>query len=135
MKAARTPGKEKVWAASISPKTKFSLGWRPAKSGFSRQTFSPQRLWTGFVWLLAWGIAVGPTGLLAGPLDNWAYRAKIGINNAGGTETLTDFPLLVSLNASNFDFAKAKPDGTDLRFTTPTGTLLSYEIEKWDPAN
>lgn len=94
----------------------------------------PEKLWRGFVWVFLWWIAVGPTGLLAGPFDDWAYRAKIGINNAPGTETLYDFPLLVTLNASNFDFAKAKPDGADLRFTTPTGTLLSYEIEKWDPA-
>jgi len=93
-----------------------------------------EKLWRGFVWVFLWWIAVGPTGLLAGPFDDWAYRAKIGINNAPGTETLTDFPLLVTLNASNFDFAKAKADGTDLRFTTPTGTPLSYEIEKWDPA-
>ncbi|MDW8037415.1 MAG: DUF2341 domain-containing protein [Thermoguttaceae bacterium] len=80
-------------------------------------------------------MAVGPPGLLAGPFDAWAYRARIGINNASGTETLTNFPLLVSLNASNFDFRKAKADGTDLRFTTPTGALLSYEIEKWDPVS
>ncbi len=93
----------------------------------------PRTVWQGLVWLWVWWMAVGPTGVLAGPLDDWAYRTKIGIHNASGTETLTDFPLLISLNASNFDFSKAKPDGTDLRFTTPNGVLLSYEIEKWDP--
>lgn len=86
-------------------------------------------------WIMAFWIALGPTGVLAGPLDDWTYRTRIQINNAVGTETLTDFPLLLTLNASNFDFTKAKADGTDLRFTTPTGTSLSYEIEKWDPAS
>ncbi|MDY0170159.1 MAG: DUF2341 domain-containing protein [Thermoguttaceae bacterium] len=69
----------------------------------------------------------------AGPFDDWSYRTPIQLNNAGGTETLLNFPLLVNLNAGNFDFGKAKADGSDVRFALPGGTLLSYEIEKWDP--
>jgi len=46
----------------------------------------------------------------------------------------TNFPLLVRLNASTFTFSQAQPDGRDIRFTTPTGTALSYQIEEWDGA-
>lgn len=69
----------------------------------------------------------------AGPFSDWLYRTPVQLNNAGGTETLLNFPLLVNLNAGNFDFGKAKADGSDVRFALPGGALLSYEIEKWDP--
>ncbi|MFW5693148.1 MAG: DUF2341 domain-containing protein, partial [Thermoguttaceae bacterium] len=70
----------------------------------------------------------------AGPFDGWAYRTSIQVDHTAGTETLLDFPLLVSLHSGNFDFGKAKADGSDLRFATAGGAALSYEIEKWDPA-
>jgi|GEM_PF-1593795 len=114
--------------------------WTPAEnSRFASRVFptdaNPAKPLAG-VCLAVGLVDCGRTDRAVGrPAGQLGLPSQIGINNAGGTETLTDFPLLVSLNASNFDFAKAKPDGTDLRFTTPTGTLLSYEIEKWDPAN
>lgn len=42
-----------------------------------------------------------------------------------------DFPLLVRLNADHFPFAKAKKDGSDLRFSM-NGKALPFEIERWD---
>lgn len=46
----------------------------------------------------------------------------------------TDFPLLVRLSSDFFDFRQAKPNGDDLRFSTPTGAPLPYQIEQWDAA-
>lgn len=69
---------------------------------------------------------------VAGPYDDWTYRTPIALNNGSGAETLSDFPVLISLTSSNFDFVKAKADGSDLRFATSAGAVLSYEIEKWD---
>jgi hypothetical protein len=46
-----------------------------------------------------------------------------------------DFPLAVALNAANFDFATAKPDGSDLRFTNDKDDPpLPHAIEHWDAA-
>lgn len=42
------------------------------------------------------------------------------------------FPLLVRLNSDFFDFSQARPHGEDLRFSTPTGTPLPYQIEEWN---
>ena len=71
----------------------------------------------------------------------WAHSASMFILTtpdganlpAGASET--NFPLLVRLNASTFNFAEAKTDGADLRFSTAAGTALSYQIEQWDALN
>lgn len=57
-----------------------------------------------------------------------------GANIPAGV-TVNDFPLLVRLNSSNFNFAEAQSDGRDIRFTTPSGAPLSYQIEQWDSVN
>lgn len=87
-----------------------------------------------FVGCLVSGImALSVPLAMAGPFNDWSYRTPIQLNNAVGTETLFDFPLLVKLDSGSFDFGKAKADGSDVRFALPGGALLSYEIEKWDP--
>jgi autotransporter-associated beta strand protein len=73
--------------------------------------------------------------------QNWTYNGSLYILTtpdganipAGATET--NFPLLVRLNAGNFDFSQAQPNGSDIRFAIMTGeelTALSYQIEQWD---
>ncbi|WP_394621157.1 DUF2341 domain-containing protein [Lentzea sp. JNUCC 0626] len=68
----------------------------------------------------------------------WAHQRKITIDTtAQGAHVSGDvkgFPLPVRLDATNFDFAQAKPGGADLRFDDAAGRPLSYEIEKWDAA-
>ena len=80
----------------------------------------------------AWAIetAAGPF-----PASQWQYRSSITLDNASGTEGLTDFPVLVKLNSANFDFTKANIDGSDIRFSDPANTPLSYEIETWNRAD
>jgi hypothetical protein len=53
---------------------------------------------------------------------------------ANVTADVAKFPVAVVLNAMNFDFAKAKPKGEDIRFTTADGAPLPHEIELWDAA-
>ncbi|MBF0433651.1 MAG: DUF2341 domain-containing protein, partial [Fibrobacteria bacterium] len=69
----------------------------------------------------------------------WGYTKKIIINTAAGgadiTQNLIDFPLLVRLDSINFDFSEAQEKGNDIRFAKPDGTILSYEIERWDAIN
>lgn len=65
---------------------------------------------------------------------SWKYRKKITFtNNATQSATLTNFPVMVKLTSTNFDFSKAQSAGQDVRFADSDGTTaLSYEIEKWD---
>jgi hypothetical protein len=71
-------------------------------------------------------------GFLAG----WTYRKKITIDYTKIDAALTDFPVLVKLTSSNFDFTKARSDGYDIRFTSSDGvTLLKYERERHDSTN
>jgi len=63
----------------------------------------------------------------------WTKRRKLVIDNTSQTQSLLDFPLLVTLDPGRIDYAAMAPDGADLRFTDPDGTLLPYEIEAWNP--
>jgi len=42
------------------------------------------------------------------------------------------FPLLVRLHKDFFDFSSAQTKGQDIRFATPAGAALPYQIEQWD---
>jgi len=69
-------------------------------------------------------------------LSGWQYRKKITIDETKIDDDLTDFPVLVKLTSSNFDFSKARSDGFDVRFCSSDGTtLLKYERERHDATN
>lgn len=91
----------------------------------------------------ALGIAV--PGLLlvfadtrAQALAGWKFHKDIKINtSASGANVpgkVDRYPLAVILEAPGFDFAQAKDDGSDIRFTKPDGSPLPHEIESWDKA-
>jgi hypothetical protein len=67
---------------------------------------------------------------------DWKYRRDLYLNTtATGAQvsaTVTGFPVLVRLTSNNFIFADAGRNGDDLRFTKSDGTLLPFEIERWD---
>lgn len=69
--------------------------------------------------------------------SGWAVVRKININTsatgANVTGNVADFPVLVRLNAANFDFSKVRKDGGDIRFTGPGGARLAYELAAWNP--
>jgi hypothetical protein len=72
------------------------------------------------------------------PVDfsSWAKKIPIQFTGYNRSETLEDFPALVTLstNLSGFSYAQFESDtNADLRFTDSTQTrYLNYEIEKWD---
>lgn len=75
------------------------------------------------------------TGVWAGWSSNlsaWTKRRQILVDGVGGA--LTDFPVMIKLDSTRIDYAQVQSAGQDLRFTNDAGTLLSYEIEKWDAA-
>ena len=47
-------------------------------------------------------------------------------------EPLYRFPVLLRLRDDNFDFAAARPDGSDVRFVKNGGEPLPFEIERWN---
>lgn len=68
----------------------------------------------------------------------WSYERKVVLNtSASGAdiqENVHNFPVLIRLNSTTFDFAQTKTAGEDIRFAKPDGSALAYEIERWDPA-
>ncbi len=63
---------------------------------------------------------------------NWSYRKAITVDNTSNANALANYQVLVTLNAGNFDYAKANADGSDLRFTSSDGlTEISYWIKEW----
>ncbi|MBF0431259.1 MAG: DUF2341 domain-containing protein [Fibrobacteria bacterium] len=78
-----------------------------------------------------------PLWISAADYSSWSYSRKYNINTTSSgadvSQTVSKFPVMVSLTSSNFDFSQAGPTGNDIRFTDKDGTTdLSYEIESWD---
>ena len=67
----------------------------------------------------------------------WNYSANCTLNTSatgGGANVagaVNDFPVLIRLNSSNFNFAQALANGADIRFTKSDGTHLNYQIERF----
>lgn len=71
------------------------------------------------------------------PLAGWSYRREVTVDNTGGVTNAakTNYAVKVALTNANFDFANAKADGTDIRFTSDDGeTLLSFWRQDYDDA-
>ena len=74
-----------------------------------------------------------------GNLDTsgFGYRAEIRITGYTQAETLTNFPVLVTLgtNIAGFAYSQfASGTGGDLRFASDTGEELNYEMDTWNSA-
>ncbi len=83
--------------------------------------------------------ATDPSIWNGGTMAAWSRGARIAFPGYTNSETLSNIPLLVRLDATNvpgFSYSQlAFANGADLRFTDASGTTeLAYEIEKWDPA-
>ncbi|MDO5575596.1 MAG: hypothetical protein Q4F84_00840, partial [Fibrobacter sp.] len=61
------------------------------------------------------------------------YNPELAGINPG--TIITDFPLVIRLNSSTFDFELAQRDGSDIHFVKPDGKPLSHDIEEWDPTS
>ncbi|MFM8359125.1 MAG: DUF2341 domain-containing protein, partial [Verrucomicrobiota bacterium] len=91
-------------------------------------------------------LMAGLAGLVGGPVPAddaesawrhsqslWVLTTSRGVPLDPGVR-LEGFPLLVRLDAGNFDFTQARPDGADLRFTSVDGRPLAFQVEAWDAA-
>ncbi len=71
--------------------------------------------------------------------EAWVYERKVKFDTTPGAANVSgngaNFPVLIQLDSSNFNFSQADPNGADIRFADSDGTQLSFEIERWDGAN
>ena len=79
-----------------------------------------------------------------GWLADWANRITLTVDHTKVGETLTNFPILVSLSSSSgtastdisLVFNELSDNGTKIAVTTADGTTQCYvEIERWDSVN
>lgn len=67
--------------------------------------------------------------------NNYSTRKILTFSN-NRSEDLEQFPVVVKLTSSNFDFSKAQTEGQDIRLIdSDNKTELAYEIEQWDSSN
>jgi len=90
--------------------------------------------------LLLITLAVFGTNSAFAQRTGWKYSGSVVINTTPSGADLAastvekEFPLLVRLDKDWFDFEQAKSHGDDIRFSTPGGKALPYQIEHWDAA-
>ena len=60
---------------------------------------------------------------------HWKYRRPVILSPA---TSVSGYQVKIELTPDNFDYSKANPDGSDIRFCQADGTKLSYWIEEWD---
>lgn len=81
-------------------------------------------------------IDAGETYTVTFPL--WKYSADFILNTtAAGADisgNVQNFPLLVRLNESTFNFTEAQSNGGDIVFSNSHNVMLPHSIERWDTA-
>lgn len=87
---------------------------------------------------LALLLSITPAASPAAPYESWKHSGALtilttpdGANLPAGA-VVEGFPVLVRLHRDWFDFGQARPDGTDVRFTDPSGMPLPFQIDTWD---
>ena len=65
--------------------------------------------------------------LMTGFVRGFANTRNIAINNTGSNKQLDNVQIKVILNSTNFDFLKAKSDGSDIRFYKGSQELKYYK--------
>ena len=69
-------------------------------------------------------------------LLNFKYYKTITIDSSKIDDTLTNFPVLVTLDSSNFSRgSEIRADGYDIKFTNTSDTLLDFERVRWTNEN
>lgn len=72
--------------------------------------------------------------------EAWGQRTRFTLDTSAQgvalSEALANVPVAVRLHSGNFDFAAAKPDGSDLRvMAADDKTPLPFRVERFDAAN
>jgi len=77
----------------------------------------------------AWDVVSAP------PTPKTSYRIPVTFDRIAQSTSLTNFPVLVRLEAGTFPYKLCRADGLDVRFRADDGTTaLAFEREKWEAA-
>ncbi|MGL1888592.1 MAG: DUF2341 domain-containing protein, partial [Reichenbachiella sp.] len=122
------------FALSATPSTDYVFqGWEA--SGAGTATFGDAKSDT--TWVSITGGNVTVTAYF--DYSAWGRDTTFTLNTtaqyANVTSTKTDFPILIRLTSSNFEFANAMGNGEDVRFAASDEKPIAYEIERWDSTN
>ena len=63
---------------------------------------------------------------------SYTSRLRVEIDARPFTEPLADFPVLVTLSPSSFDYEAVGSEGEGLSFVLPDCQLLAHEIDRWE---
>ena len=107
-------------------------------AGIIKQVFY-QRVESSAPQSLSENIGVEPeiTTIIESSGLTFARKILLNTTSAGAdvAGNVTNFPVLIRLRASNFDFSQAEGDGSDVHFSKADGTPFPCEIERWDTVN
>lgn len=97
---------------------------------------SQKNLWIilgiGLIFCQSFFLAPGKAHAYSWLDANWQYRKTVVLTNTNQSN-LTDFQANIKLDSENFNFALAKNNGEDIRFTDSDGTtLLSFWTEEYN---
>jgi hypothetical protein len=86
--------------------------------------------------IIRYMVTVAPAETAVVFLPAWKYSSHLVLNTsdsgAGVAGTVLNFPVLIRLTSSNFNFNQARNNGGDLRFTSSNSAQLAFEVERWD---
>ena len=92
-------------------------------------------------WLIVAALAQSLLANANAQYQDWQHSGSLYIlttpDGANLPESASEerFPLLVRLHRDFFNFSQARVKGDDIRFSTSSGTPLSFQIEQWDAEN
>jgi hypothetical protein len=90
--------------------------------------------------LIALSLCAGAVLAGAADYEGWRHAGAIHLlttpegADLPASAKVADFPVLVRLDKDFFNFAEARADGADIRFSSSDGAALPYQIEVWDAA-
>ena len=93
-------------------------------------------------WLVFGHVDIAEAGLPTPSGASFGYGAAITVSAYAGSETLTNFPVLVRIregSPTGFSYGNvinalaSDKNAIDIGFTDSTGTGLPYDIDTWDP--
>lgn len=73
--------------------------------------------------------AIGARHTWPAGLADWTKRRAILLD--GVAAPLANAPVLIKLDPTRIDYARARADGFDLRFTDIAGNVLAHQVESW----
>jgi hypothetical protein len=83
-------------------------------------------------------LCLASCGLAHTDFSEWKDSVRIFINTtasgANEPKSVNDFPLLIRLDSTNFNFSKATSSPGDIRFSDADGEDLPSQVAGWDPS-